>query len=156
MERRRLASIGVMALLAVALLRCSDALSSGGCASDQDGVSGGQVTFVLAVDDTTFSPTILKAQNLAQVTLTLKNTGTRPHDLVVDCIATPNDNGCPTTSCFPDAGRIPAVPPDASATTTFVTPNPEGIYAFRSDLGTDSHVASDGGVTGLAGQFIVQ
>jgi hypothetical protein len=40
--------------------------------------------------------------------------------------------------------------------TTFVTPNPEGIYNFRSDVAGDSTVQSDGGVSGLWGQFILQ
>jgi len=129
-----------------------DATSSGGpCTTDQDGISGGSASFVVTVTDTGFSPKILKAQNLAQVSLTLKNSGTRPHDLVVGCIATPNDNGCPTTSCFPDASTVGPLSPDASVTATLVTPNPEGIYPFRSDVAADGE--GDGGLTG---QFIVQ
>ena len=98
------------------------------------------------MSDTAFTPTILKAQNLARVTLTLRNTGTTPHSFVVACMPTPNDDGCPTTSCFPDASTIGPLAPDASATATFVTPNPEGIYVFHSDLPGDSQT----------GQFVVQ
>jgi hypothetical protein len=137
--------------LAVAAARCADSTGAGAdggaCGpSDQDGLNGGSSTLDLTVDDDAFAPIILKAQNLSTVTLTLSNTGTRPHDFVVDCLPTPNDNGCPTTSCFPDAAVIPAVAPGASASTTFVTPNPEGIYDFRSDLPGDT----------MTGQFVVQ
>ena len=147
--------IAVAAGLAFGVVSCSDSPGSGGCTADQDGLSGGTYTFVLTVNDTAFSPAILSAQNRAKVTLTLKNTGSKPHDFAVDCLHTPNSTGCPTESCFPDGGSIPAVAPGGSATTTFVSP-PDGLYVFRSDLGTDSRLAADGGVTGLAGQFNVQ
>jgi hypothetical protein len=144
-----------VAVLAVVAVACSDTPGSGGCTHDQDGVSGGTYTFHLKVSDSAFTPAILSAQNHAQVTLELENTGTKPHDFVVDCLPTPNSNGCATESCFPDGGAIPAVAPGAHATTTFVTP-PDGLYAFRSGVAGDSHVGADGGVTGLAGQFNVQ
>jgi hypothetical protein len=131
---------------ALGYLACSSPGASGACTSDGDGNQGGSATLDLSVSDTAFTPTILKSQNLAQVTLTLKNTGTKPHDFIVGCVATPNTNGCPTTSCFPDASVIGPIPPDASATATFVTPNPEGIYDFRSDLPGDTQT----------GQFVVQ
>jgi hypothetical protein len=143
-KRALLALAGLAA--GVGALRCSSPGSTDTCTSDSDGNQGGNDTLDLAVSDTAFTPTILKTQNRATVTLTLKNTGTKPHDFVLGCIATPNTNGCPVTSCFPDASTIGPLPPDASATATFVTPNPEGIYNFRSDLSDDRQ----------AGQFVVQ
>lgn len=109
-------------------------------------MNGGDFVFDLTVDDDAFAPRELPAQNLANVKLTLTNKGTRPHDFVVECMPTPNDNGCPARSCFPDAAAVAALAPDASTTRTFVTPNPEGTYTFRSDLPGDTQT----------GQFIVQ
>jgi hypothetical protein len=147
---RRAAPVVLAAVLLCAggaLLHCSSSAQSAPCTpGDQDGVSGGVATLDLAVDDTSFTPILLKAQNEATVTLTLANHGTRPHDFVVACLATPNDLGCPATSCFPDAAAIGPVAPDASVTASFVTPNPEGIYVFHSDLPGDTQ----------SGQFIVQ
>ena len=140
-----------LALLPFALLgalaACTSQATSGACGpSDQDGVSGGSVALDLAVDDTGFTPIILEAQNLATVALTLKNNGTKAHGFAVACLATPNGQGCPSASCFPDAGAIAPIAPGASATATFVTPNPEGIYVFHSSAPGDS----------MAGQFVVQ
>jgi hypothetical protein len=144
---RDAAAACIALVLVAAAVHCSTSDASGGCGpADGDGVNGGNVTLDLTVTDDAFSPIILKAQNLSTVTLTLSNAGTRPHDFVVDCLPTPNANGCPTTSCFPDAAAIGPVLPDASATTTFVTPNPEGIYTFRSDQPGDTQT----------GQFVVQ
>jgi hypothetical protein len=129
---------------------------SSSCApSDSDGMNGGCYAFDLTVDDTGFSPFILKSENLAQVTITLRNAGTKPHDLVVGCIPV-SFPGCPPQQCFPSAANIAMLAPGQSATTTFVTPNLEGIYTFRSDLPGDSQLDSDGGVSGLWGQFVVQ
>jgi hypothetical protein len=151
-----------LVLLALGLdaAACSNGDAPGGaCApGDTDGLTGGSFTFALKADDAAFVPAILKAQNVASITLTLTNTGTKPHDFVIDCAATPNGNGCPQTSCFGDAAKIAPVAPGGSATATFATPNAEGIYVFRSDLPGDTQTAADGGggVTGLVGQFIVQ
>jgi hypothetical protein len=122
---------------------------------DLDGITGGCYTFDLTVDDTGFTPIILKAENLAQVTLTLHNNGTRAHDFIVGCLPI-SYAGCPPQQCFPSAANIPPLQPGSSATTTFATPNPEGIYNFRSDVSGDSQLDSDGGVTGIWGQFVVQ
>jgi hypothetical protein len=127
---------GVVALAAfLGLLRCSSRGGLGG--SDSDGISGGDAGFALTVTDEAFSPVILKTQNLANVTLTLTNAGTKPHDLVVDCMG---------SACFPDAASIPPLAPDATASTHFVAPYTEGIYVFRSDLPGDTQT----------GQFILQ
>jgi hypothetical protein len=123
---------------------------------DSDGVVGGCYVFEVTVDDTGFSPIILKAQNRSAVALTMTNAGSRPHDFVLGCLPTPNANGCPLESCFPAGANLAAVPPGGSATAMFVTPNPEGIYNFRSDVGPDSELLDDGGVNGLWGQFVVQ
>jgi hypothetical protein len=139
-----------LALFVAALtLACSSGTKGNGdtcSADDADGMNGGSTTLDLTIDDTAFTPAILKTENRANVTLTVKNAGTKPHDFVVACLATPNGNGCPTTSCFPDAATIGSIPPDASVTTTFTTPSPEGIYDFKSDLTGDTQT----------GQFIVQ
>ena len=123
--------------------------------ADTDGLNGGCYTFDLTVTDTGFSPVILKAQNLGLVTLHLTNAGTKPHDFVMGCIPV-SFPGCPAQSCFSSAANIPSVAPGGSATATFATPNPEGIYLFRSDVNGDSQVDADGGASGLVGQFVVQ
>ena len=122
---------------------------------DSDGLTGGCYFFDLVVDDTGFSPIILKAQNLAQTTIALTNTGTRPHDFVVGCVPL-RAPGCPSQVCFPPRANIATLAPGGVATTTFVTPYLEGIYDFRSDLAGDSPIAIDGGIRGLQGQFVVQ
>jgi hypothetical protein len=122
---------------------------------DTDGITGGCYAFDVTVDDTGFSPTILKAENNGQVTITLKNAGTRPHDFTVGCVPI-SYAGCPSQFCFPAAANIATLAPGATATATFVTPYVEGIYDFRSDLPGDSQMTSDGGIGGLWGQFVVQ
>ncbi len=144
-----------LALLFVGTNACGSATKGTCQPDDADGVVGGSVTFDLTVDDVGFSPAILPAQNMTNVTLTLYNMGTKPHDFVIDCLATPNDNGCPTTSCFPPAASIPTVAPGASATTMFVTPNPEGLYYFHSDLQGDAVMPCAAGAQGC-GQFQVK
>jgi len=144
-----------LALLLVGTNACGSATKGTCQPDDADGVVGGSVTFDLTVDDVGFSPAILPAQNLTNVTLTLHNAGTKPHDFVIDCLATPNDNGCPTTSCFPPAASIPTIAPGASATTMFVTPNPEGLYSFHSDLQGDAVTPCTAGAQGC-GQFQVK
>jgi hypothetical protein len=125
----------IAATLGVATVCCGNQDSLGG--GDQDGISGGDASFVLTVDDTAFSPKILKTENQANITLTLTNAGTRPHDFVVDCMG---------SACFPDASTVPPVAPDASATVQFVAPYTEGLYTFRSSLPGDTQT----------GQFILQ
>ncbi len=121
--------------LFAAACACSSQQGLGG--NDSDGVKGGDYTFQVTVDDSSFTPSILKAQNDANVTLTVTNVGTRQHDFVVDCQG---------SACFPDAATIPPLAPDASATVTFQTPDTEGIYDVRSDLPGDTQ----------SGQFVVQ
>jgi hypothetical protein len=122
---------------------------------DSDGIVGGCYAFTVAVDETGFSPIILKAQNNSQVTLTLKNAGTKPHDLVMGCVDV-HYPGCPAQFCFPPEANIPSVAPGESATTTYTTPYVEGIYTFASDLPGDAQTSSDGGMSGLWGQFVLQ
>ena len=126
------------------------------CAPDDaDGVIGGVVTFDLTFDDKGFSQMILTAQNSAKVTLTLRNDGTTPHSFVIDCIPTPNMNGCPTTSCFPAESSIPPVMPGASAPAIFEVPRVEGIHYFHSDVAGDTPGPCMAGAAGC-GQFIVK
>jgi hypothetical protein len=132
-------------IVATAALGCSDSSKAddpgGPCGGDADGVIGGNFTFDVTVNDTGFSPVILKAQNNGQVTLTVKNTGTKPHDFVVQCLTA---QGC--TACFPDSAKVAPVAPGATATATFTAPGLEGIYTIGSDVPGDA----------FTGQFILQ
>jgi hypothetical protein len=143
--------VGVMgALLAVGTGCGSDDPGGSACFTDANGISGGDDTFEVTVTDTGYSKTILQTENLAQVTLTLTNAGTKAHGFEVECMPTTAPAGCPTTSCFPSDSTIAPLAPGATKTVTFDTPNPEGIYTFRSG-GPD-----DSGVAGLNdGQFIL-
>jgi hypothetical protein len=135
------------------------------CNADADGVNGmnaGTVVIDLTVSDTAFSvgapdsgstEANITVQNLATVSLTMTNVGSTPHDFVVQCLPTPNPNGCPPESCFPASANLPALKPGASATATFMTPAHEGGYRFISDEPGDTQTSTDGGVTGLVGQF---
>jgi hypothetical protein len=149
------------AVLAAAMLAagsCGDASadSDGTCRPDDaDGVVGGDVTFEVTVTDDGFSPAILAAQNLAVVTMAVHNGGAKLHDFVMDCMATPNDTGCPLTSCFPKEASIPAIAAGASASTSFTVPRPEGIYYYHSSIPGDAPATCTAGATGC-GQFIVK
>lgn len=110
-------------------LACGDSASLGG--DDADGIKGGSYVFAVSVSDSAFTPAIVKAENLATITLTLENAGSTPHGFVVDGIAT---------------SRIDPIAPGASATVSFETPNAEGILTFRSTVAADA----------MTGQLIVQ
>ena len=115
---------------------------------DADGIISEPATLELTVNDREFAPRILTTQNSSDITLTLKNQGTTPHSFVVDCRPTPNNDGCPTQSCFPSEAKVDPVEPGAQATIMFETPLVEGIYTFRSDVPGDDELES--------GQFIIQ
>ena len=137
--------------LAAATLGCgcsSDAIKNDdACAPDDaDGVASEPQTLSLSVDDTGFSPKILTTQNTSTITLTVTNNGTTPHSFVVDCLATPNDDGCPTQSCFPTEAKTDPIAAGASSRIVFDTPVVEGIYVFHSDVEGDT----------ATGQFIIQ
>jgi hypothetical protein len=144
----------VLLLLAASApcLACSssDARNDDGTCTpdDADGIISEPAKLVVTVTDTGFSPKILTTQNTSDITLTLHNEGTRWHGFVVDCLPTPNADGCPLESCFPDDSRIAPLAPDESATIAFESPLVEGIYAFRSDAAEDSALEP--------GQFIIQ
>ncbi len=144
---------------------------------DNDGINGGAYPVLLSVSDTGFTvggvdsgstePNIA-VQNLGNVTLTLTNTGTKPHDMVIECISSDLAAGCPQTSCFPNPGDavstpgsitlVPTLQPGDSKTIMFVTPAVEGAYPFISDVPGDEtkYNAADGGVTGrLVGEFVL-
>ena len=142
-------------LVALALVHCSSSAGhatntadadAAGCFPDDDGIIGGDDTFELTVDDTGFSKNILTTQNDAQVTLTLKNTGTKPHGFEVDCTSVTSayptvPAGCSTIACFPANSTIAPLAPGASRTITFDTPTPDGLlYPFQSSEPSDSTV----------------
>jgi hypothetical protein len=102
---------------------------------DFDGIQGGEVPFEVFVTDDEFRPRILTAQNRANVTLTLTNEGSRPLGFFIECLPTPNDDGCPVESCFPEAAQIAAIEPGETATTEFEVPVVEGAYTVRAELG---------------------
>jgi hypothetical protein len=133
--------------------------------TDENGVTGmdmGTEPFEVSVSDTGFgvggpdSGSIqnnITVENFASVSITLTNIGTKPHGMVVQCLATPNTKGCAPQSCFPDASAIPEVDPGASKTVTFTTPIVEGSYTFVSPQAGDTTTLADGGVTGIVGYF---
>jgi hypothetical protein len=136
---------------AVAVVHCSGSSPSGSgdggvCFPDGDGVSGGYNTFDLTVDDTGFSKSLLNTQNDARITLTLKNTGTKPHGFAVGCTSVASEYpnlpaSCPTMACFPSGATIAPLAPGASATVVFSTPTPDVlIYPFTSNEPADSAV----------------
>ncbi len=151
LNRPSLLNRGVLLLVTVMSLSCSasdDKHDEACMPDDADGVIDEPVKFLVTVTDTEFEPKILASQNSSQVTLILKNEGTTPHSLVVDCLPTPNDDGCPTQSCFPSDARIDSVEPGAEVKVVFESPLVEGIYKFYSDVPEDTELAP--------GQFIIQ
>ena len=138
---------------------------------DNDGIAGGAYTILVNVSDTAYavggvdsgstSPNIA-VQNFGTVTVTLTNVGTRPHDLVVQCIPSGLPATCMVqTSCFPGSAAsvpgyitiVPSVEPGMSATVTFMAPAVEGAYQFVSDDPGDT--GADGGVSGPVGEFVL-
>src|SRR5688500_3203640 len=110
----------------------------GACQPDDlDGVIGGEVEFDVTVDEKAFSPRILTAQNRATVTLTLTNAGSEPQGFFIECLPTPNDDGCPTESCFADDARIAPIAPGKSSKAAFEVPIVEGTYSIVSEPGRD-------------------
>jgi hypothetical protein len=134
--------------------RCSSAITSidasaaeiANCFPDHDGINGGNFTFDLTVDDTGFSKAILATQNDATVTLTLSNTGKKPHGFEVECTSvTPAyptvPTGCPTLACFPSNAFVAPLMPGETKTITFETPTPDGLlFPFRSSEPSDCAV----------------
>ena len=116
--------------------------------SDADGVIDEPANQRLTVTDAEFRPKIITTQNSSSVVLTLKNEGTTLHGFVVDCMPTPNSDGCPSQSCFPSEAKIEPIAPGQEVTVRFETPLVEGIYDFHSDVPEDADLE--------AGQFIIQ
>ena len=141
---------GRAALLALTALSlaCSSSDDKACTPNDADGIIDQPENPRLTVSDTEFVPKIVTAQNTSTITLTLVNEGTRRHGFVVDCKKTPNDDGCPTQSCFPSAAAIPPIDPGTELTVEFESPLVEGIYDFHSDQPEDAELE--------AGQFIIQ
>ncbi len=129
------------------VLGCSNDDAGGACElEDLDGIIGGTYTFALHVDDAGFDPRVIAVQNTAEVTLTLTNDARSESGFSIDCLPTPNQDGCSTQSCFPDSHLIAPVAAGASATVHFRVPQVEGIYTFRA-------LEQDDGRTG---QIVVQ
>jgi len=127
----------MMLALALTSAACGGDEGEGGACEpdDLDGVIGGDATFEVTVDDDAFSPRILTAQNQAHVTLTLTNGGSEARGFFVECLQTPNDDGCPTESCFPDEARLDPIEPGESLTIEFEVPVVEGAYTIVSAPG---------------------
>jgi hypothetical protein len=166
--RARLASLATV-LLGFFLPGCggpSDANSGGdgGCEPDNDGIIGVAATEYLVVNDTGFffggpdagARTDIQTQNVSPITLTLQNTGTKPHGFEVECTSVlpvyPNvPAGCPTTACFPASSTIAPIAPGTSVTVSFVTPYPDNLsYPFRSSAPDDATVPGLNGSVGTA------
>jgi len=138
---RSLARTAPLALASAALLDCSASSGGGACYADSDGISGGEYTFVLTVDDTGFSKSLLATQNDAQATVTLTNMGTKPHGFAVGCAMTTAPAGCSSKVCFPAGAAIAPLAPGETKTITFDTPTPDGIiYPFTSNEPDDQDV----------------
>jgi len=152
MERLFKASLFGRCLLLAALalsFACSCSEKNDACTPDDaDGIISEPATLLVTVTDTEFAPKVLTTQNTSAITLTLKNKGTTPHSFVVDCLPTPNHDGCPLQSCFPSEAKVDPVEPGAEATILFETPLVEGIYTFHSDVAEDTDLES--------GQFVIQ
>jgi hypothetical protein len=119
-----------------------DGTSSDPCKQpDQDGVVGGDYTFEVAVNETGFTPAILKAQNSGVITLTVRNTGSKAHGFSIECL---NVQGC--TSCFPATAKIDQLASGAQKTLKFTAPEQEGIFTIKSEVEGDTFTA----------QFILQ
>jgi hypothetical protein len=112
---------------------------------DADGIIGGAYAFALRINDEAFNPILFAAQNTSDVTLTLTNEGTGQNAFSIDCLPTPNNDGCPAESCFPPSHVIEPIAPGSSETVEFKVPEVEGIYTFRALPGDQR-----------TGQFIVQ
>jgi hypothetical protein len=133
--------------LALGFAACSADQGGNACEiEDQDGIIGGTDVFVVRVGDAAFAPIILTAQNQSDVTLTLHNESSGEAGFLVDCLPTPNADGCPQESCFPSEASILPIAPGESATVQFQLPAVEGDYVYRARPG-------DGARTG---QFILQ
>ena len=153
----------VLGLLATSA--CSSAGDSDQCnPDDADGVVGVTSTVKVSVSDTEFTvggvgsnstERNIAVENSSAVTLTVTNTGSKPHSFKVACIPSDLPAGCEQTSCFPDAADIPAIAAGDSVTVTFNTPAVEGTYQFFSDEDGDTSAGGEGNHSGLVGEFVL-
>jgi hypothetical protein len=100
--------------------------------TDQDGILGEEGAFIVRITADGFDPPTLTEQNLAHVRLTVENDSDAPAGFQFDCRATPNEDGCPEESCFPDASTIAPMPPGESRSAEFQLPAVEGKYVYRT------------------------
>ncbi|HVW29561.1 MAG TPA: hypothetical protein VHC69_29560 [Polyangiaceae bacterium] len=133
------------------------------CYPDNDGINDDTYNIEIAVNDDGFTSTggdndggtaknIISTQNESQVTLTLRNDGTKPHGFTVGCVSVCSSyptlpKGCSPKACFPKGATIDPIDPGASKTVTFSTPTPDNlIYPFSSGApGDDSVPGLNGG-----------
>jgi hypothetical protein len=109
-------------------------------------VKGGQYRFEVIVNDAGFSPTsIFAVQNYATVDLTLTNQGSIDRGFVVECMPTPNDDGCAQEACVRGASIEP-IPPGSSESIQFTVPAVEGLFDVTTGVAGDA----------VSGQFIIQ
>lgn len=143
-----IASTRSILLLASLAAACSGAPDAGDPCQpeDADGIIGGNDTFEVTVTDEAFAPRILSSQNRTEVTLRLTNAGLAPHGFAVSCLPTPNSDGCPQESCFPEEATIAPLEPGETATARFEVPLVEGIHEITTGVAEDVFSA----------QFIVQ
>jgi hypothetical protein len=120
--------VALVALAGLALFNSScskgdddpnDPTNGGMCFPDSDGLTGGAYTINVEVTDTGFVKNLITAQNDSMVTLTLKNSGTKPHGFAVGCVSVLSSYPqlpamCPTVSCFPGAS-VPGSTVDGGA-----------------------------------------
>lgn len=148
----RLGRFAFALLTALAAFSCSSShadKAGGACTPDDaDGIVDDPATLLVTVTDIDFKPKILAVQNSSTITLTVENQGTTPHSFVVDCVPTPNSDGCPMQSCFPSEAQIEPVAPGEKTTVVFESPLVEQIYIFHSDVPEDTALEP--------GQFIIQ
>jgi len=142
-------ALALLASVAIGACSSSDAKSGDACTPDDaDGIVDEPSPLLVVVTDREFKPKILTTQNSSEITLTLDNQGTTPHSFVVDCLPTPNSDGCPMQSCFPSEAKVEPVLPGEKTRVVFESPLVEGIYVFHSDVPEDTELGS--------GQFIIQ
>jgi hypothetical protein len=123
------------------------ALTQTSGSDDDDDGAGGADDGAGGADDVSDAKNIIATQNSAQITLTLTNTGTKPHGFQVGCVSVCSSYstlpaGCSSQACFPPGATIAPIEPGTSQTVTFITPVPDGLlYPFSSSAPDDSSVS---------------
>jgi hypothetical protein len=122
------------------------ALTQTSGSDDDDDGAGGADDAAGGANDGSNAKNIIATQNSAQITLTLTNTGTKPHGFQVSCVSVCSSYptlpaGCSSQACFPSGATIDPIDPGTSKTVTFLTPVPDNLlYPFSSSAPDDSSV----------------